>query len=209
MAGARMAFSHEITRLPDGGVIRSPCHRFRHCVGRSAPRNGSRPGAVAQRPARPTVSRESAGSNPVGFVLALVAHRLVPSVVRDRSGWLKPSAVRVDLRPLRGLALLAGLRPAPALTGRTDRFPPEPSCRRGGMHTRDAQNVVGHVPVRVRIPPAVLSRQGSSAAEQRLHKPRDAGSSPAPAIAGSAGNRERGTGSAVIPSEARDPCKEC
>jgi hypothetical protein len=30
-------------------------------------------------------------------------------------------------------------------------------CRRGGMHTRDAQNVVGHVPVRVRIPPAVLA----------------------------------------------------
>ena len=29
-------------------------------------------------------------------------------------------------------------------------------CRRGGMHTRDAQTVVGHAPVGVRIPPAAL-----------------------------------------------------
>ena len=27
MAGGRMVFSHEITRLPGGGIIRSPCHR--------------------------------------------------------------------------------------------------------------------------------------------------------------------------------------
>jgi hypothetical protein len=62
-----MAFSHEITRLPGGGVIRSPSHR-------------RLPGvevfeAVAQWRARPTVSREIAGSSPVGFVQALVAHR--------------------------------------------------------------------------------------------------------------------------------------
>ena len=55
-------------------------------------------------------------------------------------------------------------------------------CRRGGTHTRDAQNVVGSMPMRVRIPPAVLAGQGSSAAEQRPHKPRDAGPNPAPAM---------------------------
>ena len=33
-------------------------------------------------------------------------------------------------------------------------------CRRGGTHTRDAQNVVGHVSVRVRIPPAVCAEAG-------------------------------------------------
>jgi hypothetical protein len=48
------------------------------------------------------------------------------------------------------------------------RFSSEPLvCRRGGTHTRDAQNVVGHVPVRVhlrwpaaRIPPAVCAEAG-------------------------------------------------
>jgi hypothetical protein len=48
------------------------------------------------------------------------------------------------------------------------RFSPESLvCRRGGTHTRDAQNVVGHVPVRVhlrwpaaRIPPAVCAEAG-------------------------------------------------
>ena len=70
MAGGRMAFSHEITRLPGGGVIRSPCHRWLPSVDVFE--------AVAQRPARPTVSREIAGwppaafgSSPVGFVRLL------------------------------------------------------------------------------------------------------------------------------------------
>ena len=55
----RMAGSHVVTRLPGGLVIRLPRHR--QC------RTGAQE-AVAQRPARPTVSRESAGSSPVGFV---------------------------------------------------------------------------------------------------------------------------------------------
>ena len=89
MAGGRTRFSHEITRLPGGGVVRSPSHsRGLACTWSRS--------AIA---ARPTVSREVAGSSPVGFV---------------------------NLQ-----------------------------CRRGGMHTRDAQNVVGHVPLRVRLPPAV------------------------------------------------------
>jgi hypothetical protein len=47
-----------------------------------------------------------------------------------------------------GAMLLAALAGAPLV------------CRRGGTHTRDAQNVVGHVPVRVRIPPAVCAVAG-------------------------------------------------
>jgi hypothetical protein len=141
MAGGRMAVSHEITRLPGGGVIRSPSHCW----------------CLASKSLKPWRNGERA---------RLSLGRVRVRVPSASSGSCSSPVERL-VEAQRG----AGSIPAGATC-----------CRRGGMHTRDAQNVVGHVPVGVRIPPAVLAGQGSSAAEQRPHKPRDAGPNPAPAM---------------------------